>query len=111
MSGKPGRSGRRPQKPWPTMVSAMPVQSQEPAWEPAPEDWATLGEPGRRFLQALLDANDFNVIQGALLLQCAATLDALTQWRLEASSDVKAARLCLQHTQCFSNLLASVRAW
>jgi hypothetical protein len=98
--------------PWPPTVSVMPVQPPElPGWEPAPEDLAALKGPGKRFLTLIIEESQVSVVQGTLLVEMAYTLDALTAWRAQAATDVKAAKLTLAHAHTFCNLLAAQRAW
>jgi len=122
MSGKPGRSGRRP-RPLadhladgtyrPTRHGPIPFHlrhpPEDPGWSPSPSDVAGLGEAGRQLLTTLLAPTSVNAMQGVLLLQAAATADALVAWRPHGTTNPTAARLVDAYTKTLAALLAQAR--
>jgi hypothetical protein len=119
MSGKAGRSGRRPKSveahlqagtyrphrhgPRPATVAAPT------AWQPAAEELEGLGDEGQRFLTRMLAEYDYSGVEGVLLIQAAHTLDGLLAWRAAATTDKQSARLTLAHTKVLAQLLAQLR--
>ena len=69
-----------------------------------------MGDAGRAFMKAMLDADDVNLAQGMLLLQAAHTLDDLHVWRVSAATDKSAARMTNTLTRTFTSILVQVRA-
>ena len=125
MSGRLGRSGRRPRFPltaqfppaphvanWEGILpgAAKPSTVKPPdIWEPTADDLAGLGNAGRTFLMRLHEQNESNLVQGVLLLEAAHAVDALATWRPLASTDKQAARLCVSLTKTVAALLAQIR--
>ena len=130
MAGQPGRSGgsnrlsveehfrrgtyspiRHGPLPPHLLPSPPAAPAPPPAWAPAPEDLASLGEPGRRFLTQILEQADLSFMQGVLLLEAAHVLDGLATWRAAAATDKQSARLALAYAKTFAALLAQMRVW
>jgi hypothetical protein len=135
MSGMPGRSGRR-RKPiadhiangtyrpgkhgpkpvslpaWPPSPLSWPqTAAQAPPWQPDGAVLAALGDAGRHFLTSMVNSFAIDIVQGALLVRAAETLDDLTVWRATAATDPKAATVANTCTRTFASLLlqASLR--
>ena len=100
---RPDRHG-----PLPADVGSMPP---EPApWQPSPEELAVFGVAGRRFVDRMLAAFDFPLVEGVLLLEAAHVVDGLVAWRASAATDKQSARLTLAHTKTLAALLAQLKA-
>ena len=112
MSGKLGRSGRRPKPIADLIVTGRFQHSRHAArlahmaatpeagrWYPAPEDREALGAAGRQVLDHWLAAYAFSIAEGALLLEAAKAADAMREWRERAMVDgrdqARASRLAL----------------